>query len=83
MLQPLQTPPWPLASLLLALLLGWAAIAGLAAFRLARRRGLTLLAAILDPRGWTAEPVLGMRARMLLVAWTVALLAAALTARPG
>lgn len=83
MLQPLPMPPWPLATLVLALLLGWAAIAGLAAARLGRRRGLTFLAAILDPRGWTAEPVLGVRARMLLVAWLVGLVAAALTARPG
>jgi uncharacterized membrane protein len=65
----------PATAVFLALLAGWALVAWRAAASLARRRGLTLLAAVLDPRSWTAEPVLGVRARMLLVAWAVACLA--------
>jgi uncharacterized membrane protein len=63
------------ATVLLVLLAGWALVAWRAAASLAGRRGLTLLAAALDPRSWTAEPVLGVRARMLLVGWAVACLA--------
>jgi hypothetical protein len=63
------------ATALLVLLAGWALIGWRASAALARRRGLTMLAAALDPRGWSAEPVLGVRARMLLVAWAVACLA--------
>ena len=63
------------ATVLLVLLAGWAVVIWRAAASLARRRGLTLLAAALDPRSWTAEPVLGVRARMLLVAWAVACVA--------
>lgn len=68
--------PSPLVLLPLTLLAGWAAIAWRAAARLARRRGLTMLAALLDPRSWTAEPVLGVPARHLLVVWTVGAAAA-------
>lgn len=62
----------------LILLSGWVVITWRAAARLARRRGLTMLAALLDPRSWTAEPVLGVPARRLLVAWAVGAVAAAL-----
>jgi hypothetical protein len=71
------------ATVPLVLLAGWALVAWRAAAALARRRGLTLLAALLDPRSWTAEPVLGIRARMLLVAWMVAVLAGVLLAGRG
>jgi len=68
----------PATTLLLVLLVGWAAIAWRATAALARRRGLTFLAAGLDPRGWTAEPVAGVRAWILLLAWPVLSVAIAL-----
>jgi len=71
------------SAVLLVLLAGWALVAWRAAAALARRRGLTLLAAVLDPRSWTAERVAGIRARMLLVAWVVTCLATAFLARRG
>jgi hypothetical protein len=71
------------SAVLLAIVAGWALVAWRASAALAHRRGLTLLAAILDPRSWTAEPVLGVRARMLLVAWTVACLVYAVAGRLG
>jgi hypothetical protein len=54
---------------LLAALAGWVVIAWLAAGGLARRRGLTFLAALLDPRSWLLEPLLGVQARFALLAW--------------
>jgi hypothetical protein len=63
------------SAVLLVLLAGWALVAWRATAALARRRGLTMLAALLDPRSWSAEPVGGVRARRLLVGWAIACLA--------
>ncbi len=73
---PTPVAPWPLSTLLLALLGGWGAVSWLAAARLARRRGLTLLAIALDPRSWAEERLLGLPSRVLLVLWAAAVLAA-------
>ncbi|MCM2332426.1 MAG: hypothetical protein NDI82_00565 [Anaeromyxobacteraceae bacterium] len=73
---PTPEAPWPLSTLLLALLGGWGVISSLAADRLARRRGLTRLAAALDPRSWAAERLLGLPLRALLGLWAAAVLAA-------
>ncbi len=71
------------ASALATLALGWSLVAWSASAALARRRGLTMLAAVLDPRSWSAEKVMGVRARVLLVAWALGCLAAALAAGRG
>jgi hypothetical protein len=62
--------------LLGALALGLGVIGWLATSSLARRRGLTFLAAALDPRSWLGEPVLGLSARALMAVWAVAMLVA-------
>lgn len=63
-------------ALLGALALGLGVIGWLATAGLARRRGLTFLAAALDPRSWLAEPVMGLPARALMAVWAVAVLVA-------
>ena len=59
---------------------GTSALGWLAARRVARRRGLTLLAAFLDHATWEAEPILGIRARVLLPMWFVGWAAATFVA---
>jgi hypothetical protein len=72
-----------LLAFLVTLALGWALITWLATAGLARRRGLTRLAAFLDPRSWVVEPVLGLRASLLLLAWGAGCAAATLLATLG
>jgi len=69
-----------LISLGLAAVSGPVLIGWVAAARVARRRGLTFLAASLDHRSWQAEPVLGLRAGLLMALWGAVALVAFLVA---